>query len=83
MPGDWHLLGILDALPGAGPDPDNPRGLSKAEQAVTDLAGSDIGSLTARISTAARKMLGRPDHAWGVSPLLIFREASGPGPDGG
>lgn len=75
VPGQWAVVGVLDAMPQNKPkEGEKPLGLNDAEQAVVKLAETQIGSLTARLSPVARRLLGRPDHTFGVTPLLIFRD---------
>ena len=61
--GDWNVVGIVDALPSNGYQPKSPfeDGMQKA---IADL-GSNL-----------RPAFGRPNDAWGMTPLLIFREVS-------
>lgn len=61
--GNWALLGILDACPG-------PQPVASQSQGVGDLVG-----LMRMLAPAARELLGRPRDHYGVTPLLIFREA--------
>lgn len=65
LQGQWAVLGILDAFPDEGsplkaPETDNTMGVASA--------------VLSHIGPAARTLLGRPDVAHGVTPLLIFRE---------
>lgn len=70
--GEWAMLGILDAFPDVGIK-DAPE--SDPSMGVASLMLSHLGP-------AARLILGRPDIAHGVTPLLIFREVNaGPSPD--
>jgi hypothetical protein len=65
VPGTWSLLGILDALPSpippAKPFPDND-------------STSPFESLIKNFSNLARTALGRPEKAFGMTALLLFRE---------
>ena len=61
--GVWSLLGILDAAP----DAQLPASPSSN---VPDLVG-----LMRTLAPPARQLLGRPADHYGVTPLLIFREA--------
>ncbi len=67
--GQWAILGIVDALPGSLPTlisiPPVPFG---AEQ--------NQGPHARNFAVAARRTFGRPADAFGVTPLLIFREVS-------
>lgn len=70
--GSWAMLGILDALP------DDPA--SETENVLSQITSAiSLGSLGAVIGQLApqiRAMLGRPAAAYGMTPLLIFREVS-------
>lgn len=65
VPGTWALLGILDALP---------------DQVSTDVRqqsadGSEmVAKLYESMVPVLRNFLGRPEDAFGVTPLLVFRE---------
>ena len=63
MPGQWTVVGLLDAKP----DEENP-----ISETNTDL---EKGLLTAMLQM--RLYLGRPASAWGITPLLIYREVLG------
>ncbi len=68
IPGEWAMLGILDAQPDivdedVSPDFDDGRQMA--------------AKLMSIMGPIVRKLLGRPAHAFGVTPLLIFREANG------
>lgn len=74
--GEWGVLGILDAKP----DQDNSAGTAEHMQELglgADLGRGVAAAIMASISPMARGMLGRPEHAFGLTPLLIFREVSG------
>jgi hypothetical protein len=67
--GDWNIVGVLDALPDAkaqtvyGPQP---------------FAGMPLLAIFQTFGPVARSMLGRPSGAYGMTPLLIFREVGRP-----
>ncbi|MGE4188108.1 MAG: hypothetical protein AB7E81_24320 [Hyphomicrobiaceae bacterium] len=67
--GDWYMLGILDAYPNFA----STEGLNNA---IVDLAGTMVGQIAARLGPVAREWLGRPNGAYGMTPLLIFRKVS-------
>lgn len=69
VPGEWNVLGILDAQPSstAGDQPDID--VSSTAQVV-----QNVFKLLAPLT---RTMMGRPDEAFAVTPLLLFREVSG------
>jgi len=67
IPGEWHLLGVLDALPSPVP-------------AQIPIVGtgvpSHMGDLIKNLSNLGRTLLGRAPSAYGVTALLIFRDVS-------
>ena len=67
--GTWHVLGILDAVPGA-PEYQLPTLLKifSGDAANTMMAGS------VELFTRLRFVLGRPTSCHGVTPLAIFRK---------
>jgi hypothetical protein len=73
IPGTWHILGILDAMPGPVqayiPVPEI---VSSPEEAMQNMK-----SLAKNFSTNIRGALGRPPDKYGITPILIFREVSG------
>lgn len=78
VPGEWNVLGIMDARPDPrDPADDDEAGLTAFDLAVADSAGTAIGNVAARIAPIARQLLGRPRQSYGMTPLLIFREVSG------
>jgi hypothetical protein len=70
--GTWSMLGVLDALPISGFDE------MKADLSQVTAAESlgALGLLLGKLGPAIRRMLGRPDGSYGITPLLIFREVS-------
>jgi len=71
--GDWSILGVLDAQPVAEEN--------LTEEIVSSfVAAGSLGMLAGQIAQSiapnVRLMLGRPIGAFGVTPLLIFREIS-------
>ena len=69
LAGTWNLLGILDALPDAG---------DTAELKATDHGAiGTVGDLLTALAPIGRMLLGRPPRAYGLTPLLVFREVSG------
>lgn len=67
IPGEWHLLGVLDALPNPIP-----------AQVLTPNTGAPghMGTFIKNLSNLARKILGRAPEEYGVTALLLFREVS-------
>lgn len=65
IPGTWHMLCILDCQPG------------DVNQEEKDLWAEDSGSLSDGLSNAVsafKNMFGRPENAYGVTPLIVFRK---------
>ncbi len=60
--GDWHILAVLDALPDVG-------------QPISSHIeiGRPIADGLLPVMNALREGMGRPDHAYAVSPIAIFR----------
>lgn len=72
LSGTWDILGILDALPDSQASQSNTH-LNEAKmlQSLTEIA-----NVMASLGPIARQALGRPNEAYGITPLLIFREVS-------
>ena len=66
IPGMWHALGILDAKPEGDvfeePEPDFSDGEELAAK------------LMITMGPIAKRLVGRPDNHFAITPLLIFRE---------
>lgn len=73
IPGEWAIVGILDAQPDIVTDLENP-------EFGSDAAGA-IALLMRVIAPIARRILGRPEDAFGVTPLLIFRQVEATAPN--
>ncbi len=70
IPGDWHIVGILDGKP------DTPDG-SPAE--FTNFCGSennDFSVAAAHLWRELRAVIGRPPDCFGITPLVIMREVA-------
>jgi hypothetical protein len=67
IPGEWHLLGVLDALPNPIP-PQIP--------IVNTGSPMHMGVLMKNLSNLGRLLLGRAPESYGVTALLLFREVS-------
>lgn len=65
LSGEWAAIGILDAQPQAveAPEPDASLGVASA--------------FLSHLAVPTRAVLGRPEMAHGITPLLIFRQVSG------
>ncbi len=72
IPGVWHLLGILDALPSPIPPP-----IIVPFTGILQHLSPDIKN----ISNLSRTLLGRAADAYGMTALLLFREVT-PGTTG-
>jgi hypothetical protein len=66
--GQWTLVGILDAKPDTGAGMDGDPNLD------VNILTHGFTSVLAALGPMARHLLGRPNHAFGVTPLLIFRK---------
>lgn len=62
VPGEWHVAGLIDALPG-DQDPD--------EEGHGPFLDAMSGA-----TTALREQMGRPASDYGITPLLIFRKTT-------
>jgi hypothetical protein len=66
IPGEWHLLGVLDALPSPIP-----------EQLSSEVTGAaPMANLIRNLSNIGRNILGRPAEAFGMTALLLFRKVT-------
>jgi len=69
LAGEWSMLGILDAVP----DPTDAY-LAEIQNAITlATLGPMVGGIGVLAETL-RPMIGRPTDAYGITPLLVFRE---------
>ncbi|ECD4561003.1 hypothetical protein E1A17_24570 [Salmonella enterica subsp. enterica serovar Newport] len=66
IPGKWHVIGIIDALPDILQPP--------SEEEI--IAEDDIRSFIIEISTTIRDLVGRKSDSYGLTPIMIFREVS-------
>ncbi|WP_308020744.1 DUF6414 family protein [Neisseria bergeri] len=64
IPGEWHVVAVLDALPNDNNDLDN-----KAFEYMTDM---DTAYFTAFLHL--RTVMGRRFNEYGITPLVIFRK---------
>jgi hypothetical protein len=75
--GQWNMLGVLDAFPDMDAEgnitPSGVEGIASA----SSLSDSPFGQMLDAMMPHIRPMLGRPYHAHGMTPLLVFREISG------
>lgn len=71
MPGEWSIVGILNASPEYTPlEP------SLNDEGTPGLLQSVVGQLSKTIAPIVRLALGRPAVASAITPLLIFREVT-------
>ena len=72
--GEWTVLGILDALPdNTGPNSnvgESPHGVVNV---AAEFASHPFGQILVPLSAMARQ-IGRPQNAYGLTSLMIFRE---------
>ena len=73
--GEWSMLGVLDAFP-YDPEFKLESGEDEGDM-FARIAETGVGALAARLAPAARAVMGRPPSAFGMTPLLIFRDVSG------
>lgn len=70
LSGSWSIVGLLDAVP----DEHTPE-LSLEDQINLGVFGDNgITQIAYSLQPLTRTLLGRPNNAYGVTPLLIFRE---------
>ena len=75
--GTWTMVGVLDALPDLNADGTATGAMIEAHVQAQSLGTSPFGELMQHLTPAIRVLLGRPVHAYGMTPLVIFREISG------
>jgi hypothetical protein len=66
--GDWHMIGILDCLPGDGGSDITQTGR---------ICGDGINTFNSAIQSVIRELriiMGRPGDCYGITPLIIMRE---------
>ncbi len=69
VPGEWVILGILDAVPEPVEMRNRPQTPDGQEMVV---------KVFETLAPIIRTFFGRPETAYGITPLLIFRETSAP-----
>ncbi len=65
--GSWNMVGVMDAFP-------DEEGAEDQNQGSAASSLGSLGLVIGGIAPAIRNMLGRPKEAFGMTPLLIFRE---------
>jgi hypothetical protein len=75
--GSWTMLGVLDA------EPDNitPTNFTEEEQAFR-LFSNGFSHILDVLGPLTRMFLGRPSGAYGMTPLVIYRQVAGQGHTG-
>lgn len=74
--GVWTMVGVLDALPEVDIN-GMPTATALSEIIDTQAVGvSPIGELMQHLTPAIRGILGRPSTAYGITPLVIFRQVT-------
>lgn len=71
IPGRWNMVGIVDALPS---DEEEVASAPSEQDATVNFLMSGAGAALDAIGPFARMVLGRPAAAYGMTPLLIFRQ---------
>lgn len=72
--GKWSMLGILDALPTDSSNVDPCTQVQLAQ--MRELQGNSFAQVLFELAPAIREQVGRPTHAYGITPILLFREVS-------
>ena len=72
MSGEWAILGILNAQP----EYLTPDLSGQFDESNLGLTESIVGQVTKMLAPIVRVSLGRPSAAFGITPLLIFREVT-------
>jgi hypothetical protein len=65
--GTWNIVGILDALPEDG---------ASDTSVAAALGNTPLAQAAQSLAPIVRHMMGRPPQAYGLTPLLIFRDIS-------
>lgn len=58
--GEWHVLGILDAVPDEA-------------TAAAPITGNQVRAGMLQVLSSMRTILGRPSGAYGITPIAVFR----------
>ncbi|MEB5475989.1 DUF6414 family protein [Acinetobacter pollinis] len=59
MAGDWHVLGVLDAIPN--------------DQSIKVTESNEINEVVENFTKMMKEQFGRPTTAYGMTPIAIFR----------
>ncbi len=69
--GEWHILGVVDAVP----DEFFPLTIEQFVMGTdTETPMQSMESFVERLARVSRTILGRPSAAYGVTPIVIFRQ---------
>lgn len=68
IPGEWAMIGVLEAFPGESKSPDDILQTTQLDQ-VCD-------ALFMHLEPVTRQLLGRPAQAYGLTPLMIMRQVT-------
>lgn len=75
--GQWHMLGILDATPAGDDEPALSDGTTPDQIGAMNAFGTTaLGQLGVLLAPVIRTLMGRPDHHYAVTPVMIFRETT-------
>lgn len=66
LPGEWTVVGLLDALP------------DDVIDAAPHVVNTEVENGLLQVMDAMRTFLGRRPYAYGITPLLIYRQVFAP-----
>lgn len=75
--GLWTMVGVLDALPEIDTEGEPTQSVIQEIINSASLTASPFSDLMQRMTPAIRGLLGRPHQAWGITPVVIFRNVAG------
>lgn len=62
IPGDWHMLAVLDVRP-----------TPETVEPTPDFLSTPLGDIMVQVMSAIQQLAGRPGASYGVTPVAIFR----------
>lgn len=71
--GKWTMVGVLDALPELDAAGNPTNAVIEEVTSSAALTASPFSDLMQQLTPAIRGLLGRPPQAYGITPLVIFR----------
>lgn len=74
--GRWTMVGVLDALPDLDKDGNATENAIQTLAEAPLLSASSFDGIMTNLTPAIRGLLGRPLHAYGMTPLVIFRQVT-------